>query len=364
MRASFERSELLRLLGPVTKVVESKNIIPILSNLLLSVSTADGGTVTVKGTDLDIEITTTGAATVATAGAVTVDAKRLEDIVRKLPAAATIAVELLDGAQLTVKSGRSRFRLPTLPVADYPDIAAEMAGATTFDADIAALFKPVAFAISTEETRHYLNGIYLHVIANSDDGERLRAVATDGHRLAQHDQPLEPAAAGMPGVIVPRKTVGLVPPGVVTVSVSETKIRFTADGLTVTSKVVDGTFPDYRRVIPNANDKMATVEREALFSAADRVSSVTGERGRAVKFAFTSGAVALSVRGETGDATDELAIEYELEPMEIGFNAGYLRDILGVFPDEQVQIRFGESNGPALITSGGPLLCVLMPMRV
>lgn len=315
MRASFERSELLRVLGPVTKVVEARNTIPILGNVLLTITpSADGitdGTVSITGTDLDIRIKNSGAAKVAEGGTVTVSASKLGDIVRKLPAGADIAVST-DPNNLIVKSGRSRFKLPTLPVEDFPDISVGEFGAT-FTTDLAALFAPVKFAISTKETRFYLNGIYLHSI----DG-KLRAVATDGHRLAQHDGH---EVSDFAGVIVPRKVVGLVPPGEIDVSVSATKIRFVSDTLEVVSKVVDGTFPDYQRVIPRDNPNVATVDRAALFAAADRVSTISSERCRSVKLSFADGALALSVRSEEGTAEDELAVGYDAEPLEIGFNA-------------------------------------------
>lgn len=358
MRASFERSELLRLLGPVTKVVEGRNTIPVLGNVLITVTPSDDGitdgSVSITGTDLDIRITATGTAKVAEGGTVTVPASTLGDIVRKFPAGADIAVST-ESNNLIVKSGRSRFKLPTLPAEDFPDITVGEFSAT-FDVDLAALFKPVAFAISTEETRFYLNGVYLHTV-----GGKLRAVATDGHRLARHDGVEAP---DFPGVIVPRKTVGLVPAGVVSVSVSSTKVRFATNGLEVVSKVVDGTFPDYQRVIPSGNDKVATVDRAALFSAADRVSTISSERGRSVKLSFAAGSVALSTRSDSGEASDELAVEYESEPLDVGFNASYLRDVLGTFQDEQVQMKLNDSASPAVITAGGPLLAVLMPMRI
>ncbi|MGX1786873.1 DNA polymerase III subunit beta [Bosea sp. NPDC055332] len=358
MRASFERSELLRLLGPVTKVVESRNTIPVLGNVLLNVApSADGvtdGTVSVTGTDLDIRITNRGAAKVAEGGVVTVSASKLGDIVRKLPTGSDISVSV-EPNNLIVKSGRSRFKLPTLPAEDFPDITVGEF-TTAFTTDLAALFKPVSFAISTEETRFYLNGIYLHAV----DG-KLRAVATDGHRLAQHDGN---EVSDFAGVIVPRKVVGLVPPGEIDVSISSTKVRFVSDALEVVSKVIDATYPDYQRVIPRDNAKVASVDRAALFAAADRVSTISSERGRSVKLSFADGALSLSVKSDEGSAEDELAVGYDAEPLEIGFNASYLRDVLGTFSDESVLLRLNEPGSPAVIDACGPLLCVLMPMRV
>ncbi|MGY6251518.1 DNA polymerase III subunit beta [Bosea thiooxidans] len=358
MRASFERSELLRLLGPATKPVEARNTIPVLANILLSVTpSADGitdGTVSITGTDLDIRITTTGAAKVAEPGAVTVDAKRFEDIVRKLPAGAEIAVST-EPNTLIVKAGRSRFKLPTLPVEDFPDITVGEFDAT-FTADVAALFKPVQYAMSDEQTRYYLCGVYFHVA----DG-KLRAVATTGHVLAQHDGP---AAEHFAGIIVPRKVVPLVPPGEVTVSVSASKVRFAAPGIEVVSKVIDGTYPDYQRVIPRGNDKVARVDRAALAAANDRVATVVSERGRAVKLSFTAGAVVLSTRNEANEAQDELAAEYASAPIDIGFQTGYVASTLAAFSGETVEIAMNDPGSPAIFRDGGPLLAIIMPMRV
>lgn len=358
MRASFERSELLRLLGPVTKVVESRNTIPVLANVLLAVTLSDDGitdgAVSITGTDLDIRITATGAAKVAEAGAVTVDAKRLEDIVRKLTAGADIAVETETGF-LVVRSGRSRFKLATLPASDFPDISTGTFDAT-FSADLAALFKPVSYSISSEATRYYLCGIYLHPA----DG-KLRAVATNRHTLAQHEAE---GVGDFPGVIVPAKTVGLVPPGVVSVSVSATKVRFATAGLEVVSKVIDGTFPDYQRVIPRSNDKLARVDRALMAASADRVATIATDKSRCVKVSFMSGALQLSARSEQSEASDEIAAEYGSEPVDIGFNAGYVRDTLNALSGEQVEISLADSMTPALFRDGGNMLAIIMPMRV
>lgn len=350
MRASFERSELLRVLGPVAKVIESRNTMPILANILI---VAKKGAVSITGTDLDIRVTATGAAQVDETGAVTVEAKKFEDIVRKLPAGAiSLATE---ENTLIVKAGRSRFKLSTLPVDEFPDNASSDYAAT-FTTDLAALFKPVQYAMSDEETRFFLKGVFLHTV----DGH-LRAVATDGHRLARHDGP---AAGEFAGVIVPRKLVPMVPPGNIEVSVSTRKIRLVADGLELVSGVIDGSFPDYQRVIPRDNPRVATIDRVALHAASDRVATISSERSRAVKFSFAAGSVALSARGEVGTAEDEIAIDYDSEPVDVGFNAAYVRDTLGAFTEERVTLRLSADGGPAVVDAGGSLLAVLMPLRV
>lgn len=350
MRASFERSELLRLLGLATKPVEARNTIAILGNVLLKVAD-DSASIT--GTDLDIRVTATGPAAVEEPGAITVEAKKFEDIVRKLPAGAiSLSTE---SNTLIVKAGRSRFKLPTLPVSDFPDITVGEFSAH-FDADLAALFKPVAYTMSTEETRYYLRGIYLHPA-----GDNLRAVATNCHTLAQHDVP---GVGDFPGVIVPSKTVGLVPPGVVNVSVSPTKIRFATDGLEVVSKVIDGTFPDYERVIPRSNDRVARVDRASLAAAADRVATVITEKGRGVKLSFVSGALTLSARSAESEAHDELVAAYESEPVGIGFQSGYVRDTLSAFSGAEVEIALSDGLTPAVFRDGGNVLALIMPVRI
>lgn len=354
MRASFERSELLRLLGPVAKAIESRNTLPILGNVLLSVK---DNAVSVAGTDMDIRVTASGTATVDEPGTVTVDAKRFEDIVRKLPAGAAVSVSA-EPNTLIVKSGRSRFKLPTLPVSEFPNIVVGDFDAT-FTTDLAALFKPVQYAMSDESTRYYLCGVYLHVANN-----KLRAVATTGHVLAQHDAAIPEGAEAMPGVIVPRKVVPMVPAGEVTVSVSATKIRFAAEGLEIVSKVVEGSYPDYQRVIPTANDNVARVERAALSAANDRVATVVSERGRAVKLSFTAGSVELSTRNEGSEAQDELAAEYASEPIDIGFQTGYVSSTLAAFGGDTIEIAMNDPGSPAIFRDGGPLIALIMPMRV
>lgn len=350
MQLSIARTELARVVGAVGKVVEARNTIPILSNILLE---AEGDTLKVTGTDLDIQATATADAAISKPGRITVNAKLLDSIVRK--ATGDISIELKDG-RLDVKSGRSKFKLETLPASDYPDLAGGIYAAE-FDIDLAGLFGPVSFAISTEETRYYLNGIFFHVV----DGIGV-AVATDGHRLARNRGPELPDFAG---IIVPRKTVGLLPKGSVNVSVSDTKIRIQSADLTLVSKLIDGTFPDYVRVIPRDNDKVVTVNRDEMTKAADRVTSVSTEKGRAVKFSIAPGGISLSVRSDVGEAQDEVAADYTGEPFDIGFNAAYVSAIFGVLPPGEVAMKLAGPGSPAVITGGlegwdG----VLMPVRV
>lgn len=372
MKITVERSELLKSLGHVHRVVERRNTIPILANVLIK---ADGGKLSLKATDLDLEVTDTIAADVAPGGATTVPAHMLYDIVRKLPDGAQIVLEGSgDRAVLSIRAGRSRFTLQTLPESDFPDLAAgEMTHTFKLPAaDLKRLIDKTQFAISTEETRYYLNGIYLH-IAGSGKTATLRAVATDGHRLAQCDLPLPDGAAGMPGVIVPRKTVNEVQrlvengEGEVAIELSAGKIRLTIGDVVLTSKLIDGTFPDYARVIPLNNDKDLVVDKKDFEAAVDRVSTVASERGRAVKLSLTGGRLVLSVTNpDSGSATEEIEVEYESEPLDIGFNSRYLLDIAAQIEGEVAVLKLADPGSPTLIQdkdSKGALY-VLMPMRV
>jgi DNA polymerase III subunit beta len=372
MKVTVERAELLKSLGHVHRVVERRNTIPILANVLIK---ADKGKLSLKATDLDLEVTDSIAAEVSPAGATTVPAHMFYEIVRKLPEGAQIVIEGSgDRAVLSIRAGRSRFTLQTLPESDFPDLAAgEMSHSFTLPAaDLKRLIDKTQFAISTEETRYYLNGIYLHA-AGSAKSATLRAVATDGHRLAQCELPLPEGAAGMPGIIVPRKTVGEVQrlietgEGEVSIELSAGKIRFTIGNVVLTSKLIDGTFPDYARVIPANNDKLLTVDKKDFEAAVDRVSTVSSERGRAVKLSITGGRLVLSVTNpDSGSATEELEVDYDADPLDIGFNSRYLLDIAAQIEGEVAQLRLADPGSPTLIQdkdSKGALY-VLMPMRV
>jgi DNA polymerase-3 subunit beta len=297
------------------------------------------------------------------------------DIVRKLPDGAQVALESdSERSVLAIRAGRSRFTLQTLPENDFPDLAAgDMAHSFTLAAsDVKRLIDRTQFAISTEETRYYLNGIYLHAAGSANDAV-LRAVATDGHRLAQFDLPLPSGASGMPGVIVPRKTVGEVQRLIedndaeIRIDLSQGKIRFTIGYVVLTSKLIDGTFPDYGRVIPQNNDKQLIVDKKDFEAAVDRVSTISSERGRAVKLSLSAGKLVLSVTNpDSGSATEELEAEYASDALDIGFNSRYLLDIAAQIEGEAAVLRLADPGSPTLVqdrNSKGALY-VLMPMRV
>jgi len=372
MKVTVERADLLRSLGHVHRVVEKRNTIPILANVLIK---ADQSRLAFKATDLDLEVTETIAGEVSPGGSSTVPAHMFYEIVRKLPEGSQIVLEASgDRAVLAIKAGRSRFTLQTLPETDFPDLAA---GEMTHNfkigaADLKRLIDKTQFAISTEETRYYLNGIYLHA-AGGEKAPTLRAVATDGHRLAQVELPLPEGAGGMPGIILPRKTVIEVQRLIednsvdVVVELSQGKIRFTFGDVVLTSKLIDGTFPDYGRVIPANNDKELIVDKKEFVQAVDRVSTVSSERGRAVKLSVTSGRLTLSVTNpDSGSATEEIEVDYAADPIDIGFNSRYLLDIAGQIEGEAAVLRLADPGSPTLIQDRNAkgALYVLMPMRV
>ena len=372
MKVTVERAALLKALGHVHRVVEKRNTIPILANVLLR---ADGEGLRLRATDLDIEVTDTIAADVPERGATTVPAHVLYDIVRKLPDGAQVSLEISgEGGQMQIRSGRSRFMLQALPESDFPDLAAgDMPHRFTVPAaELKRLIDKTQFAISTEETRYYLNGIYLHAI-DAGGQPMLRAVATDGHRLARVELAAPAGSEGMPGVIVPRKAVAEIQKLVenadesVLLELSSAKVRLTVGGVVLTSKLIDGTFPDYQRVIPSGNDKLLTVEREDFARAVDRVSTISSERGRAVKLAINDGRLTLSVNNpDSGSATEEIEVDYDSAPIDIGFNARYLLDITGQLDGDTALFKFADPGSPTIIQDreGSAALYVLMPMRV
>lgn len=369
MKAIIEQADLSKLLNRVSRVTERRNTIPILGNIKLAVEQDE---IVVTGTDLDVELRDKIKAQVAAKGETTVPAHLLSDIVKKMPTGSQITIEQVDTV-IKVQSGRSRFTLQTLPTSDFPDLGA---GDLTIDftlpgKDLFRLFDRTAFAISTEETRYYLNGVYFHS-AGGHNSKKLCAVATDGHRLAKLEIPLPEAATSLGGVIVPRKTVAEVmrlftaDAEEVRVELSANKIRFSAGDIVLTSKLIDGTFPDYGRVIPQSNEKELKVDKKDLQAAVDRVAAVSSERGRAVKFSIANGKVTLSVSNpDAGSATDELDAEYSADAIEIGFNSRYFQEILAEVEGDVVTVKLADPGSPTIMTGEkDDSLFVLMPMRV
>ena len=371
MKLTIERSALLKALNHVQSVVERRNTIPILSNVLLA---AQGDTLRLTATDLDIEISESAPAEVERAGQTTAPANYLYDFIRKLPDGTPIKLDVTgDDGRLFISAGKSRLHLPVLPAGDFPSMPSD-GFETRFEiepTELARLVDKTRFAISTEETRYYLNGIFFHTVES--DGDKLRGVATDGHRLALADVEAPKGAKGMPGVIVPRKTINELKrllddaADMVEVAVSSQKIRFALGDAVLTSKLIDGSFPEYARVIPKGNSKRLKLDNKTFSEAVDRVATVSAERSRSVRLAIEKDKVTLTVNNpDAGVATEDIPAEYADDNLEIGFNARYLLDVAGQIEGEQALFELADSGSPTLVRDeADPLaLYVLMPLRV
>jgi DNA polymerase-3 subunit beta len=373
MKITIDRLPLIKTLANAQGVIEKRTTIPILANVMLI---AKNGLLSMSATDMEIAVTEAVLADVAADGACTVPAAMLYDIARKLPDGSSVTIEHAGGdAPVRLRAGRYSTSLVALPTEDFPSMTA---GVLPHKFGVSALalrglIDRTKFAISTEETRYYLNGIYLHA-AESDGTRVLRAVATDGHRLARVEEPLPDGAAAMPGVIIPRKTVAELRKlldevsGEVRIDLSDTRIQFRVDAITLTSKLIDGTFPSYEKVIPHGNDRALTVNRAALASAIARVSAISGEKTRPVKLTVSRDLLRLDVRDESGTATEELdsdQIRYDAEQYEAGFQARYLNDILAQITTDAVML-FGSTDAPALVrdAADASALFVIMPLRI
>ncbi|HEV2364177.1 MAG TPA: DNA polymerase III subunit beta [Caulobacteraceae bacterium] len=377
MKLTIERAALLKALGHVQSVVERRNTIPILSNVLIS---ARRGALAFQATDLDMEIADETEAQVEVPGQITAPAHTLYELVRKLPEGAEVALSLGgEDPRLQVQAGRFRSSLPVLPSGDFPVMSRDNLSAPirVEASDVMRLIDKTRFAISTEETRYYLTGIYLHTVVENGEAA-LRAVATDGHRLALAEMAAPEGAQGQPGVIVPRKTIAearrlLEDSGeAIDLGLSAQKVRFEFGRASLTSKVIDGSFPDYPRVIPRDNNRVMTLDNALFAAAVDRVATISSEKSRSVKLSVEAGRMTLTVRNlETGQAVEELEVDYDGEPFEIGFNARYLMDVAAQISGEICEFRFADR--PAATAMLDPVLVldpadvrlkyVLMPLR-
>ena len=372
MKFIIERTNLLKTLSHVQSIVERRNTIPVLSNVRIE---ALGDGVSFKATDMDTEISEIADAKILEKGATTAPAHMLYDIVRKLSDGAEIEFTYPDEqGQLTVNSGRSKFSIAAIRAEDFPVISADKLpiNFSMEKEELKNVIDRTQFAVSTEETRYYLNGLYIHA-KNEGELKVLRIVATDGHRLACVESPLPAGAENMNGIIVPKKTVAEIRKllddatcGDIKIAVSENKIRFTMDDVTLTSKLIDASYPDYERVIPTDNDKILEVSVKGLASAVDRVS-VVAEKTRAIKMITKANHVTITTSSaDLGSAMEELEAQYDSETLEIGYNFRYLLDILAQIKGEKVKLSFSDVMSPAVLhdVSDSSAIYVLMPMRV
>ena len=367
LKITIDQAQLLKALAHTQSIVERRQTIPVLSNVLIE--TSPNG-ILLKATDNEIEIAETVPAEVEEEGAITVPAHKLYDIVRRLPDGSQLSLTASDTTgQVTLACGRSRFALASLPADGFPTMAKEEAP-FTFDlatADLADMIGKTGFAVSVEETRYNLNGIYLH----QKDGN-LIAVATDGHRLAFTKRALPEGAKDIPGVIIPRKTITELTKllgenaDAVGVSLSANQIRFKLNKVELSSRLIDGTYPEYEKVIPANNDKKMVADTKALSQVVERVS-VVSEKSRGIKLAIQPNLLQVSAAAaDEGSAEDELDITYDGVATDIGFNFRYLLDILAQIKGTQAQMLFEDSVSPVILqdTNDENTLYVLMPMRV
>ena len=371
MHLKIDRATLLSLLGHAQNVVERRTTIPILSNIRLDAADAN---LSLLATDLELMLHEAAAAEVLRAGSTTLPAHTLFDVVRKLPDGVTVELHKdPDQSEAVLRAGRSNFSLPTLPATDFPAMSSE-AFERSFQIqgeELARLIDKARFAMSTEEARYYLNGLHFHT-HHEGATSVLRAVATDGHRLAKIEASMPEGAEGLAPIIVPRKTVGEIRKLIegaetVAVSLSSTRIQVRVGSATLISRLIDGTFPDYERVIPSANDKHLSVDTKAFASAVDRVVTVATEKTRAVKLALQPGQMTVTaVSAEAGRGQEEVDVDYTDAPLEIGFNARYVLDMLAQITADTVHLEIASAAAPTLVRdpSDGNATYVLMPMRV
>jgi DNA polymerase III subunit beta len=360
MKLSAEQKTLSQALAKVAGIIEKRNTIPILANILLRAN--DDNTATIIGTDLDIEVITTLDCRTDEPGETTVNAALFTDIVKKTPPGKEISLALSDH-KLAVKSGRSKFNLATLPTDEMPRLG-NSEFSHSFDiagAELARLLGKAAFAMSTEESRYYLNGVYLH---QADD--KLTAVATDGHRLARV---VSDMAADLDPVIIPRKTVAearkVLSSGPVTVSTSAHMIRFDMGDTVITSKVVDGTFPDYTRIIPSGYSNSVTIDAKDLSRAADRVASLVEDRTKRVEVTIADDSLTIAATGSMGNAEDAIDAAITGEGVKFAINAPYMRETLTQAEGGDMVIEYKTGLEPVLLRpkEDENFLALIMPMR-
>ena len=375
MELRINSTDLLKALSHIHGIVEVRHTLPILSNIILE---AKDNELVLSSTNLDIYCSDRIHAQIITEGDISVSAITLFEIIKRLPSGSDVLMTMSEkDNEISIKCGRSKFKLSTLKTEDFPTISDnDLTTSFVISADeLIRMVDKTKFAISSEETRYYLNGIFFHKAVRSNI-PFLRAVATDGHRLAQYDIPLPQGADEVSGIIIPKKTIFELrkvlddADGDISISMNENKIKFTFNKLVIISKVIDGTFPDYTKVIPNNNDKQFQTNNYELKSAIDRVSAVAineDSKSKAIKFSIGENKLQLSVESQSkGSADEEIDINYAIDKVDIGFNAKYMLDICNEIDGEDINISLLDTVSPAIILdkTDENLLFVLMPMRI
>ncbi len=371
MKISIEKNSIFKTLSHVQSIVEKKNAIPVLSNILIE---AKDNILTLSATDMDVSITETVNCNVIDPGSVTVSAHTLYDIIRKIPEGNEIEFISNDGKRFSIRSGNSKFSLACLPKEDFPIIEInQLKSELIIEAQVLLrLIDKTKFAISNEETRYFLNGIYFHK-KNIENKEFLCLVATDGHRLAKIEFSDVKDLSNLPGVIIPKKTINELCKLLsdcntsVKINLDPSKIIFYIDKTILISKLIDGNFPDYEKVIPKNNNNILTINRNMFCEAIDRVSTITDDRSPSIKFKLLQNLMNMSsIDEKSGSATEDIETKYEGQKIDIGFNSKYILEMINNLDDEDVVLKFSDSNSPVIASeSSSPnLIYVLMPMRV
>ena len=371
MKFTIEKNDIFKSLSHVQSIVEKKNTLPILSNILLE---AKQNNLILSATDMDISVTEKTNCNVIEEGSTTVSAHTLYDIIRKLQDSSEIEMISNDGKIMTLRSGKSKFSLGCLPKEDFPIIEIDnLENELKLDSQkLLKLIDKTRFAVSNEETRYFLNGIYFHTIQEGDHN-LISLVATDGHRLAKFDTEFEKNSKDIPGVIIPKKTINEIYKlltdfeGSVKISLNSNKIVFYIGESVLVSKLIDGNFPDYKRVIPKDNKNILKVDRQIFSLAVDRVSTITSDKSPIIKFKLLENVLNMSsINNESGTATEDIITEYNGDKIEIGFNSKYILEMINNLEDETILLHFKDSASPvtAIENSNPNLIYVLMPMRV
>lgn len=371
MKFTVDKNILFKSLSHVQSIVERKNTLPILSNILLE---AKDNSLVLSATDMDISITEKLNCNIIEIGSTTVSAQTLYDIIRKIPDTSEIEIISNDGKIMSLRAGKSKFSLGCLPKEDFPLIQVDdLENEISIDSQkLLLLIDKTRFAISNEETRYFLNGIYFH---KREDNNKsiLSIVATDGHRLAKFDLDFKDNTTKFPGVIIPKKTVNELFKlladynGFVRINLNSNKIVFFIGETILISKLIDGNFPDYKRVIPKNNNNVLKINRSLFSLAVDRVSTITNDKSPAIKFKLLKNLMNMSsVNNESGTATEDIVTKYDGDEIEIGFNSKYVLEMINNLDDEEISLNFKDSSSPviALEESNSDLIYVLMPMRV
>ena len=371
MKFNVSKVSLYKCLSHIQGIVDKKNSLPILSNILIE---ANENNITLSSTDMDVSVIEKISCKVIETGATTVNSQLFYDIIRKLPDTAEIELISNNSKILTIRATGSRFSLACLPKEDFPIIETSGEGSSIkLNAKtLFSLIEKTKFAISNEETRYFLNGLYFNVSNNSDDNT-VTLVGTDGHRLAKFSYNIKEKLNELPGVIIPKKTIHELSKllqevdNEIEINVSSNKIIFYINDLLFISKLIDGSFPDYKRVIPSDNNNNLQINRQNLLSAVDRVSTVANEKSPVIKFKLLNNLLNLNtVNSENSTATEDIESSYSGDEFEIGFNSKYVMDIINNLEDDEINLSFKDSSSPITASekSNPNLIYVLMPMRV